>query len=230
MVQAKVSEIFQSIQGEGKYAGVLQVFVRFFECHMHCVWCDTPDSIGDGKREFKEYSVNELMKEIQPLVKGCHSLSLTGGEPLLQADFIGELIPLVEKQRLKIYLETSGVLYQELKKIIRQVDIVSMDLKLPSSTQCRPFWKEHEAFLKAARRKDCFIKTVISGATTREDVLKAARLVARIAPKTLFILQPNSFDIENGAVMKCREFQIDCQKYLRDVRILPQAHKFMKLR
>ena len=87
-MNAKILEIFPSIQGEGKYVGVAQVFVRFFECSMHCSWCDTPNSIGDGKREFKEYFSSELFDTINPLLPGCHSVSLTGGEPLLQKDFL----------------------------------------------------------------------------------------------------------------------------------------------
>ena len=152
-MKARISEIFQSIQGEGPYAGVRQVFIRFFECHMHCSWCDTPDSIGDGRREYKEYSAQELFKAIKPLMKGCHSVSFTGGEPLLQAEFIKEFIPLLKASKLKMYLETSGVLYEGLKKIISDVDIVAMDIKLPSSTQCRALWKEHEKFLKIARMR-----------------------------------------------------------------------------
>src|SRR3989338_6029109 len=130
-MKARISEIFRSIQGEGKYTGVPQVFVRFFECHMHCAWCDTPDSIGDGRREFKEFSPKELLKEIRPLFENCHSASLTGGEPLLQADFIKEFIPLLKSAKLKIYLETSGVLFKELKRVVKDADIISMDFKLP---------------------------------------------------------------------------------------------------
>lgn len=229
-MKAKINEIFRSIQGEGPYAGVPQVFVRFFECHMHCVWCDTPDAIGDGKREYKEYTLAQLLKEIKPLAGGCHSVSLTGGEPLLQADFIKDLIPHLKKLGLKIYLETSGVLHQQLKKIVKDVDIVAMDLKLPSSTGCRPFWKEHEEFLKTIAKKDYFIKTVISSGTTRPDVVQASRLAARFDPDVFFVLQPNSFDLQNGAVTKCREFQKVCLKHLKHVRILPQMHKFMKIR
>ncbi len=227
---AKISEVFRSIQGEGPYAGVPQVFIRFFGCHMHCSWCDTPDSIGDGKRVYKEYTLPQLVRTVGPLAKDCHSVSLTGGEPLLQADFIKLLIPHLKKMGSKIYLETSGVLFKELKKVVGGVDIVAMDLKLPSSTRCRPFWEEHAEFLKIAKRKDCFIKTVISGETTREDVVRAARLVSAVAPRTFFVLQPNTFDLHNGAVGKCRDFQTVCLKYLSDVRILPQLHKFMKVR
>ena len=50
-MNARILEIFKSTQGEGKYVGAWQIFVRFFECNMHCVWCDTPHSIGDTTLE-----------------------------------------------------------------------------------------------------------------------------------------------------------------------------------
>jgi 7-carboxy-7-deazaguanine synthase len=227
---SKISEIFSSIQGEGPYAGVRQVFVRFFQCHMHCVWCDTPDSIGDGKREFKEFTVEQLWREVKPLTDACHSVSLTGGEPLMQADFIKKFIPTIKKARLKVYLETSGVLHKELKKIISGVDIVSMDMKLPSSTQQRAFWKEHEEFLKVAKKKEVFIKAVITSQTKFEDVKRAAAIVKRVTPKAMFILQPNTFDLKAGVVDKCAEFHKYCLRSLPNARILPQMHKFINVR
>ncbi len=227
--RAKILEIFRSLQGEGPYMGIPQVFIRFFECHMHCVWCDTPDSIGDGKREFTEYSPQELWEEIKPLVQGCHSVSLTGGEPLLQADFIKEFLTLIREMGLGVYLETSGVLYQQLKKIIDDVDIIAMDMKLPSSTRCRAFWREHEEFLKLAVQKEVFIKAVISSGTIREDIARALDIVARINPQTLFILQPNYFEMENGVVQKCQQLYTHCIQRLPNVRILPQVHKMMRL-
>jgi len=230
MTKAKILEIFKSIQGEGKYAGIPQVFVRFFECHMHCVWCDTPDSIGDGKRDFIEYWPEDLFKAVKPLAVNCHSVSLTGGEPLLQADFIKEFIPYLRKENLSVYLETSGVLYQGLQKIVNDVDTIAMDIKLPSSTQCRAFWREHEEFLKLARQKDVFIKTVISSETVKEDVMRAVDLVAKMDPEILFILQPNSFEMENGVVQKCQELYTHCIQRLPHVRILPQVHRVMRVR
>lgn len=227
---AKLSEIFVSFQGEGPYAGVRQVFVRFFQCHMHCVWCDTPDSIGDGKRDFREYTLAQLWHKVQPLTQGCHSVSLTGGEPLMQADFIKQFIPYIRKARLKVYLETSGVLHKELKKIVSGVDIVSMDMKLPSSTQERAFWKEHEEFLKIAKKKEVFIKAVITSQTKLEDVKRAVEIVKRIAPKVMFILQPNTFDLKDDVVDKCAEFHKYCLKSLPNARILPQMHKFINVR
>ena len=229
-MNAKILEIFHSIQGEGKYAGASQVFVRFFECNMHCDWCDTPNSIGDGKREFKEYSCTELFDTIKPLWQQCHSISLTGGEPLLQKDFIKEFIPFLKKSQMRIYLETNGIFFQELKEVIDDIDMIAMDLKLPSSTKRRAYWEEHKAFLKVAKQKDVFIKVVVTSDTKEEDLKTAVELVAGIDPSIVFFLQPNHFEIRNGALPKCLAFQNYGGRYLKDVRVLPQVHKFIKMR
>ena len=230
MIKAKVSEVFQSIQGEGQYAGVKQVFVRFYECNIHCVWCDTPAYIGDSGGHFKEYTPNELFDCVKKLWDDCHSVSLTGGEPLVQKDFIKDFLPLLKKAKMAAYLETNGILYHELKEIIDDIDIVAMDIKLPSSTKCQPFWREHEEFLKEAVKRDCFIKVVISSDTKKEELIQSARLVSKIKRDATFILQPNYFELKNGVVRKCLEFQGDCLKYLNNVRVMPQMHKFIKLR
>jgi len=233
MTNAKVSEIFSSIQGEGKYAGVKQVFVRFFECNIHCVWCDTPASIGDTSRHYQQLSLEEVFTQILQLWDQSHSVTLTGGEPLLQKDFIKCLLPKLKARQMPVYLETSGILYQELAELMDCIDIVAMDIKLPSSTKIQPFWDQHEAFLKTAcrqRQADVFLKTVISSDTEKNDIERAVDLVAKINPGLVFILQPNTYELKNGAVGKCLEFQDYCLRYLPNARIMPQMHKFMKLR
>jgi len=230
MSKANILEIFKSIQGEGKYAGVQQVFVRFFECNMHCVWCDTPHSIGDTTRRFDRYTLDELFREISGHWESCHSVSLTGGEPLMQKDFIKELLPRLKGKKMPVYLETNGIFYKELAELIDDIDIIAMDLKLPSSTKCRSFWQEHKEFLNIARKKDVFIKTVISSETEREDVLRSVDLVAGVDPDMIYILQPNHFDMHDGVMNKCREYQKICFDRLNNVRIIPQMHKVMKVR
>ena len=227
---AKISEIFKSIQGEGKYAGVKQVFVRFYGCNMHCVWCDTPYAIGDTPGKFKEYSVAGLLKEVEVLSKGCHSISLTGGEPLVQKDFIKEFLIARKKIGVKTYLETNGMMPEALKEIIDGIDIVAMDIKLPSSAKCQSYWREHEEFLKIAKKRDVFIKAVVSSDTAKDDIVKATKLIAKIDREIIFILQPNFFEMKNGVLSKCFEFQDYSLKYLSNVRVIPQMHKFMKLR
>lgn len=229
-MNAKILEMFRSIQGEGKYAGVQQVFVRFFECNMHCVWCDTPHSIGDTSRRYGEYTLDEVWWRICDLWENCHSVSLTGGEPLLQKDFIKALLERFHKTGIITYLETNGICPDALSEVIDGIDIVAMDLKLPSSTRCRPYWDEHGEFLRIARRKEVFIKAVISSDTLPEDIDRSVALVASIDPSIPFILQPNYFDRHNGVHDKCLAYYKICTQHLSHVRILPQVHKMMKVR
>ena len=229
-MNAKILEIFRSIQGEGKYVGVPQVFVRFFECNMHCVWCDTPASIGDGKREYKEMGLQDVMTQVNALYDNAHSVSITGGEPLLQKDFLKSFCHALRGEDKKIYLDTNGTLPEALHKMIKDIDIIAMDIKLPSSTKQKAFWAEHKEFLKVASHKEVFVKVVISLDTRIDEIIKAAKLVAAIDPGILFILQPNYLDMKKGIIEHCVGYQKSCAKILKDVRILPQVHKFMKLR
>lgn len=230
MMKAKISEIFSSVQGEGTYVGTRQVFVRFYECNMHCVWCDTPYAIGDVPGRFKEYSPHDLLSHVVELQDGCHSVSLTGGEPLLHKDFLKEFLPLVRKTGLKTYLETNGTLPRELDEIIGYIDIIAMDVKLPSSTKCRTYWQEHEEFLRIALQKETFVKVVVSEDTSREDIACSVELVSKINRDIIFILQPNSFELKNGVIGECLRFHQYCSKRLTNVRVLPQVHKYMRLR
>ena len=229
-MNAKILEIFRSIQGEGKYAGCLQVFVRFFECNMHCVWCDTPASIGDGKRGYKGMGLKDALRQVDALYENARCVSITGGEPLLQKDFLKSFCHALRQGGKKIYLDTNGTLPGALAEIIKDIDIIAMDIKLPSSTRQKAFWAQHKEFLKVAQHKEVFVKTVISLNTKAEEVLKAAKLVAAVDPEILFILQPNYPDMKKGTIEQCAGYQKSCAKILKDVRILPQVHKFMKLR
>src|SRR5580693_7427805 len=60
-LQMKVSEIFYSIQGEGKRAGVPSVFVRASGCNLRCTWCDTP--YASWNPEGEEFSIVRILSE-----------------------------------------------------------------------------------------------------------------------------------------------------------------------
>jgi 7-carboxy-7-deazaguanine synthase len=76
-----VSEIFESIQGEGNFAGVNCLFIRFQFCNLTCNWCDTKYSWTEKSGSFKEYTANEL-KTIIAESRPFH-IVFTGGEPTL---------------------------------------------------------------------------------------------------------------------------------------------------
>ena len=88
MIKGKIAEVFDSIQGEGLYLGEKQIFVRFFNCNLSCTYCDTK------LNRFMEYEPKELFEEIKLYRDKYHSISFTGGEPLLYADFLKDILRL----------------------------------------------------------------------------------------------------------------------------------------
>ena len=165
----EISEIFSSLQGEGPYLGVKQIFVRFGRCNMHCVYCDELEKMKE--ENFTIYSWDELIHSIQDFEteKGPHhSISLTGGEPLFYTAFLKNFMPKLKEQGFVTYLETNGTLPRELAQVIRWCDIIAMDLKPSSSTGDRNFDREHEEFLKIALQKEVFLKIVVTPETEVE--------------------------------------------------------------
>ena len=224
MKTARIAEIFESFQGEGIYIGVKQLFVRFFGCNLACAFCDTPLT------RFKEYTSEELREEILRY-HGYHSLALTGGEPLYQVDFLEEFLEGLRDLKIKVYLETNGVLTAELKKIREFIDIIAMDFKLPSSTKKKPHWERHGDFLKACLEKEVFVKMVIAKATKKKDLLTAAGIIKKIKADIPVVLQPNWFDMDMGLLKKLDSFKKDLLRSgLTRTRILHQAHKYAGIR
>jgi organic radical activating enzyme len=158
-------------------------------------------------------------------VGGHHAVSLTGGEPLLYPDFIRELIPHLHGAHRGVYLETNGTLVEELKAAVDLVDVISMDIKLPSTTGMAPFWETHARFLEVARKKEVILKAVVSGKTPAEEVLAAAEL-ARTAG-TVLVLQPitGSVSGEQPTPAELLKLQAKALEVARDVRVIPQVHR-----
>lgn len=74
-----VSEVFASIQGEGNYAGVNCLFVRFQLCNLTCTWCDTKYTWTRFSDRFDLFKADDLKKKINAFDK--HHVIFTGGEP-----------------------------------------------------------------------------------------------------------------------------------------------------
>lgn len=184
---ARITEIFSSLQGEGPYMGERHIFIRFESCHMACAYCDETGKNG------KEMSLADILAEVVKLEKksGPHAcVSLTGGEPLLEADFLNVLCPALKQRKFRILLETSGVLWRQFSKVIGTVDLIAMDLKLSSVTRQKEFLEEHRKFLKIAKKKEVYIKVVVSKGVNRREYDEHLRMVAQVAPRTPVFLQP----------------------------------------
>jgi len=244
-MRAPVTEIFSSVQGEGLFLGCRQIFIRFYGCNLNCSYCDTVFAVqpvncrietGPGKGFFilKENPV-ELCDVISATANlklpEHHSVSLTGGEPLLHSNFIKLLIPFLSGTRSGIYLETNGTLPGELEGIIDLVDIIAMDIKLPSVTGQPAFWKLHRRFLKTACKRNVFVKIVAGNNTSKEEIDNTADIISSVDANIPLVIQPVTKNGKVGNVTpeKLIELQSFAQKRLFDVRIIPQTHKILGL-
>ncbi|MDO8525105.1 MAG: 7-carboxy-7-deazaguanine synthase QueE, partial [Candidatus Omnitrophota bacterium] len=231
--KAEITEIFSSIQGEGIFLGAKQIFVRFRKCNLDCIFCDELKGLPA-----REYSPIELMKEVKALEASAgphHSVSLTGGEPLLCWDFLRTFLKMLKKARgLKAYLETNGTLPHELAKIIDSLDIVAMDFKLPSSTGGRSYWHEHAEFLKIASKRIVFVKAVVTPDTDKKDIEKAVQMIKRLRKNVPFILQPASpVKPDNKIIGNDRLLgflDIGLKNDFNNIRVIPQIHKILKVK
>lgn len=240
MLNLPVTEIFSSIQGEGPYVGARQIFLRLPKCNLRCPYCDTETQVPEQARIEKvpgtgvfsavenPVPLNQLLEQLQTFDFAIHhSLSVTGGEPLLWADELQVLLPLIKGQGLSIYLETNGTLPDQLLQILPMVDVISMDIKLPFDHQ--NFWEVHETFLRYSTEKEVFVKLVVNQETPLKNLQQACDLIARVDPSILTILQPVTplQDIQSPKPKQLIEWQSLLLEKLSNVRVIPQTHVYL---
>lgn len=221
--KAKIIEIFTSVQGEGPYIGVKQLFIRFSGCNLKCYYCDTN---GNSSSSCLEFSPKELKNYIQDFnLRTIHSISLTGGEPLIWTDFLQGFLPLTE---CKIYLETNSTLKNELEKIIDYIDIISADIKLPSASGIEGSFAIHDEFFKTAKKynKEIFAKIVFDENILDDEIAHCLKLAEKY--NLPLILQPKTLEgkipVEPETILEIFNKFLDNYP---NVRVIPQVHKFL---
>ena len=239
---AYINEIFNSIQGEGPYAGTRQVFVRFEECQLHCEYCDTPQtrSISGSCRIETEPGSGRFYSVKTPLSRddvadfinrlwtpSTKHVSLTGGEPLLNSDFIKTL-----DIEYPLYLETNAGFPEKAMEIKDIISIAACDIKLPEH-QCTKDYskllkKELETISILNRTAETFVKVIILPWTTTESLSLAVDGVKSIDINIPFILQPVTSDkkVPTSLLFELMDF---AGEKLKDVRAIGQTHKMMNL-
>jgi len=133
----RITEIFYSLQGESRTAGLPTVFVRLTGCPLRCQYCDSEYAFFGGER----MSLDEICAKVasyQP-----RFVCVTGGEPLAQKP-CSELLTALCDQGYEVSLETSGAL--SLKGIDPRV-VKVMDLKTPDSGEVERNLYENVALL-----------------------------------------------------------------------------------
>lgn len=129
-----VSEIFESIDGEGYHAGYPSVFFRVVGCNLRCSWCDSTYSyIPDENSRWM--SVSEAFVEIKKF--HIKHITITGGEPLMESNerWMKDFIALLLETGYEVDVETNGSIdYEPWKKAFNEKNFhIISDWKAPSS-------------------------------------------------------------------------------------------------
>jgi 7-carboxy-7-deazaguanine synthase len=250
---ANLIEIFSAIQGEGVNVGTRQIFVRFGGCDLRCHYCDSQHtwqkqptcSIEQtpGQRDFTTHDnpiessqlLTWIKQQNQPHLHD--SISITGGEPLLHAPFLAQFLPQVKAlTNLPIYLETGGHRPSQLTQVLPYLDLVGMDIKLPSVSG-ETHWDKHSEFLQFCQTAgvEVFVKIIISQTTEPAELRQAAQLVSAVSDQIVIFLQPMTAlaqphtnpNLTAPTPTQVLAWQALMKEYLLQIRVVPQTHKML---
>jgi len=155
----RVTEIFRSLQGEGRDQGLITTFIRLTGCNLDCRWCDTRYARSGGEDRTRD----EVLAEVHAL--GCRRICITGGEPLLQARELLPLLSALHHAGYVIGIETNGTLDF---RPFQPFASICMDVKCPSSGE------ESDLSLLAHLTGEDSVKFVVAG---EEDCEYARRII-----------------------------------------------------
>ncbi len=248
------TEVFSAIQGEAALVGTRQIFVRLTGCNIRCAYCDQPEALEKlpgpcrveqtpGRRDWQTVVSPLPIRAVVAMVGRLwdalphHSVSLTGGEPLLQGDRVVELARLLAEDGRPVMLETNGTLIGALRRALPWLTYVSMDIKLPSVDGERVRPEVQRQFLAAAVEAGVttWAKVVIGPSTDFDEIDRAVDMVASVAPdhsgrqlRPEIFLQPvTPFAGVTAAPTPAQVLELHeraLRRYPR-VRVVPQTHK-----
>ncbi len=242
-----VTEVFSAIQGEAALVGERQVFLRLTGCNIACSYCDQPEALEKragpcrleqtpGRRDWawstSPLSLAEVAEAVDRLWTSLphHSVSLTGGEPLLQAGRLAGLLPMLAERGHQLMLETNATLPGGLARVLPWVDHVSADIKLDSVDGQGVDLGTQRRFLELASGRHLFVKVVIGPDTSHGQLEAAVAMVHQVAPHSEVFLQPVT---PFGGVLSppSPEMVLELQglalrRHPR-VRVVPQTHRLI---
>lgn len=203
-IKAKINEVFTGIQGEGQNTGKPSVFIRFFGCNLYCEYCDSKYAIEGQENNI--YTICELVREIKQ--SKVRHIVFTGGEPLLQQEYITEVIKELKRYEVKsikytFEIETNGCISM-LPELRMLIDYINISVKLESSKQkyntqnnARVNYKAlHTLIIDDKYNNNVSFKFVITKKTEVEDISEALLIRNNFMHTKVYVMPEGTISID----------------------------------
>lgn len=207
----KVVEIFKSIEGEGKRAGLPCTFIRLFGCNLRCKYCDTKYGwSSEYSDDAKEMSIEQIVEEAVKI--GVPHITITGGEPLIHDDLF-LLLSELAKRNFWVNVETNGTMLPKCHNVPNI--FYTMDYKTNASGM------SDEMNMGAIQTLQCkdVLKFVVGSI---EDCKQAKDIIDNIKPEAAIYFSPVFGKIEPKEIV---EFLLSNEMYNCNVQV--QLHKII---
>lgn len=208
----QVVEKFVSINGEGRRAGELAVFIRMKGCNLRCTYCDTLWA-NEADCESTEMTVDEIVSYIEE--SKVKNVTLTGGEPLLREGMADLITAILSDPQRRVEIETNGSVDLSPYCELERRPSFTMDYKMPDSGM------EYAMRLSNMEKlsSEDTVKFVVS---SRSDMERALEIIEKydLRERTAVYFSPVFGRIEPVEMV---DFLME--KKLNDVKIQIQLHK-----
>lgn len=232
-------ESMAALDGEG-----IRYDIFFTGCPLRCAYCHNPDTWYPSQTDMSAQEVFKKVKRYKPYFKNGGGVTFSGGEPLLNADFINEIYPMLKDEGIGYCIDTSGsvALTDKVKTALDNADMIILDIKFYDPEDYKKYTKgDFNKFVEIGRYctekgKRMWLRTVIIPGVndTEKDMERYAQLVKQfdfeqyelLAFHTMGFFKYDNLKIDNPLkdtepMDKARLAQL--QKYLN--RILKEENK-----
>ena len=174
-----------SLESFGTVDGPGTRFVVFVQgCPMRCAYCHNPDTWGmDGGTMMEPSEIIEQYEKNRPFYANGGGLTVTGGEPLMQPDFLIELFSLAKEKNIHTCIDSSGIAFHpqneafmaKMDKLMSITDLVMLDIKHIDPEKHKELTQQpNENILKFAaylddKHVDMWIRHVVVPGITDDD-------------------------------------------------------------
>lgn len=174
---AKISsfESMATLDGEGVRYGVF-----FTGCPLRCMYCHNPETWHRTKCELSAEELAAKLSRYKPYFSGGGGITFTGGEPLLQADFIADVAPMLAERGINYTLDTCGCvpLSDNVKKAVELSELIILDLKFYDEKSYKKYCggdfellKKFAEFLKSIKKRVWLRTVIVPGINDNEQAI-----------------------------------------------------------